>query len=74
MALRKANFNLKKDWLSTVMGVVNLVIPILAIVGLINQDQSAALQAHLGTIGTSVAAIIGAISSIILMFSGTTSQ
>jgi len=74
MALRKANFNLKKDWLSTVMGVVNLVIPILAIVGLINQDQSAALQANLGTIGTSVAGIIGAVSSIILMFSGNTSQ
>ena len=72
MALKLANANLKKDWMTTVTGVINLVVPILALVGLINQDQAAGLQLHLGVIATAVTGIIGAVSSIILLFSGKT--
>jgi hypothetical protein len=72
MALKAANFNLKTDWLTTVTGVITLVIPILALIGLISQDQASGLQANLGTIATSISGIIGAVSAIILMFSGKT--
>jgi hypothetical protein len=73
MALKAANFNLKTDWLTTVTGVITLVIPILALIGLISQDQASGLQTNLGTIATSVSGIIGAVSAIILMFSGSKS-
>jgi len=72
MALRKANVNLKKDVVTTITGVIALVVPILALVGLITPDQSAGLTAQLGIIGTSITGIIGAISAIILLFTGTT--
>lgn len=72
MALKAANFNLEKDALTTVTGVVALVIPILALVGLITQDQATGLQSNLGTIATSISGIVGAISAIVLMFSGKT--
>ena len=72
MALKLANANLKKDWLTTVTGVVALVIPILALVGVISQDQATGLQTGLSTILTAVSGIIGAISSIVLLFSGKT--
>jgi hypothetical protein len=72
MALKAANLNLKKDWLTTVTGVIALIIPILALVGLLSQDQAAGLQTSLNTIITAVSGIVGAISSIVLMFSGKT--
>jgi hypothetical protein len=71
MALKLANANLKKDWLTTVAGIVALVVPILALVGLITPEQSTALQNNLGVIANSVGLIVGAISSIVLLFSGT---
>ena len=72
MALRKANVNLKKDVVTTISGVIALVVPILALVGLITPDQSAGLTTQLGIIGTSITGIIGAISAIVLLFTGTT--
>jgi hypothetical protein len=71
MALKLANANLKKDWLTTVAGIVALVVPILALVGLITPEQSTALQNNLGIIANSIGLIVGAISSIVLLFSGT---
>ena len=70
--LRTANFNLKTDWLTTITGVVTLVVPILALVGLITKDQASGLQANLGVVATAISGIIGAISAIVLMFSGKT--
>ena len=72
MALRKANVNLKKDVVTTISGVIALVVPILALVGLITPDQSAGLTTQLGIVGTSITGIIGAISAIVLLFTGTT--
>jgi hypothetical protein len=72
MALKAANFNLKKDALTTITGIIALVIPILSFVGLITNDQATSLQTNLGVIATSVTGIIGAISAIVLMFSGKT--
>jgi len=57
-----------KNLITTIMGVVALVVPILAMVGLLTPEQSSGLQTHLGVIGDSVIAIVGAISSIILIF------
>ena len=71
MSLKLANANLKKDWLTTITGVITLVVPILAIVGFITQDQAQSLTTSLGTISTAIVGIVGAISSIILLFSGT---
>jgi hypothetical protein len=72
MALKAANFNFKKDWLTTVTGIIALVIPILSLVGLITQDQATGLQNNLGVIATSISGIVGAVSSIVLLFSGKT--
>jgi len=72
MALSKRNVNLKKDVVTTITGVIALVIPILALVGLITPEQSAGLTTQLGVVGTSITGIIGAISAIILLFTGTT--
>jgi len=68
--LKLANANLKKDWLTTVMGIIALVIPILSLLGLMTPEQSSELQTNLGVIGNSVNLIIGAVASIILLFSG----
>ena len=70
MSLKLANANLKKDWLTTITGVITLVVPILALVGLITQEQAQSLTTNLGTISTAIVGIVGAISSIILLFSG----
>lgn len=70
MALKLANANLKRDWLTTVTGIIALVIPILSLLGLITPEQSSELQTNLGVIGNSVNLIIGAVASIILLFSG----
>jgi FtsH-binding integral membrane protein len=72
MSLKKANFNVKKDWLTTVTGIIALVIPILSLVGLLTPEQSTSLQNNLGVIANSLGLIIGAIASIVLMFSGKT--
>jgi len=57
-----------KNLITTIMGVVTLIIPILVIVGLISAEQSTGLQTNLGVIGDSIIAIVGAVSSLILMF------
>jgi FtsH-binding integral membrane protein len=72
MSLKAANFNVKKDWLTTVTGIIALVIPILSLVGLLTPEQSTSLQNNLGVIANSLGLIIGAIASIVLMFSGKT--
>ena len=60
-----------KNLITTIMGVIAMIIPILAVVGLITQEQSTGLQTNLGVIGNSVIAIVGAVSSLILMFKAT---
>ena len=72
MSLKAANLNLKKDWLTTVTGIIALVIPILSLVGLLTPEQSTSLQNNLGVIANSLGLIIGAVASIVLMFSGKT--
>ena len=57
-----------KNLITTIMGVVTLIIPILVIVGLISAEQSTGLQTNLSVIGNSVVAIVGAVSSLILIF------
>ena len=53
---------------TTIMGVVAMIIPILAMVGLLSPEQSEGLQTNLSVIGNSVVAIVGAVSSLILIF------
>ena len=72
MSLKAANLNLKKDWLTTVTGIIALIIPILSLVGLLTPEQSTSLQNNLGVIANSLGLIIGAVASIVLMFSGKT--
>lgn len=74
MALSTRNFNLKKDAVTTITGVIALIVPILSLVGLISPEQAAGLQLNLGIIATAITGIIGAISAIVLLFSGTTAQ
>jgi len=60
-----------KNLITTVMGVIAMIIPILAMVGLITPEQSEGLQTNLGVIGNSVVAIVGAVSALILIFKAT---
>ena len=69
MSLKAANFNVKKDWLTTLTGIIALIIPILSLVGLLTPEQSTSLQNNLGVIANSLGLIIGAVASIVLMFS-----
>ena len=57
-----------KNLITTVMGVVAMIIPILAVVGLITPEQSEGLSTNLTIIGNAVVAIVGAITSLILIF------
>lgn len=57
-----------RNLVTTITGLIALVVPILVIVGLLTPEQSADLQKHGITIVESVGAIVGAISSIILIF------
>jgi len=57
-----------RNLVTTISGVIALVVPILALVGLLTPEQSAGLTEQLGIIGTAVSGIIGAISAIILIF------
>ena len=54
--------------ITTITGVVLMVVTILATVGVITSDQAAVLQTHLGVIGTAVGSVTAAVSAIILMF------
>jgi len=60
-----------RNLVTTVTGLISLVVPILVIVGLLTPDQSAELQKHAITAVEAVGAIVGAISSIILIFKAT---
>jgi hypothetical protein len=71
--LRTLNFNLKKDWLTTVTGVVLAIITILNVTGVLTPDQSASIQSNSAIIMDAVSKIIGAVSAIILMFTGSKS-
>ena len=57
-----------KNLVTTITGLIALVVPIFVIVGLLTPEQSTDLQAHATTIVQSIGAIVGAVSSIILIF------
>jgi len=57
-----------KNLVTTITGVIALIIPILAAIGLITPEQSVGLTTQLGIVGTAITGIIGAISAIILIF------
>jgi hypothetical protein len=57
-----------RNLITTVMGVIAMIIPILAVVGLITPEQSEGLSTHLTVIGNAIVAIVGAVSSLILIF------
>lgn len=68
--MKAANFNFKTDWLTTVTGIILLLTTVLVTFGVLTPDQSAGIQTQTTTILQAVSGIIGAVSSIILMFSG----
>lgn len=57
-----------KNLVTTISGVILLVVTLLATLGVITSDQAAILQTQLGVLGGAVTAIIGVVSAIILMF------
>jgi uncharacterized membrane protein HdeD (DUF308 family) len=68
--MKAANFNFKADWLTTVTGLILLLTTVLVTFGVLTPEQSTGIQTQTTTILQAVSGIIGAVSSIILMFSG----
>jgi len=57
-----------KNLVTTITGVVLIVVTLLATIGVITSEQAGVLQTQLGVIGTAVTSIVGAVSAIILIF------
>ena len=69
--MKLKNFNFGTDWLTTVTGLILLVATILVTFGVITPEQSAGVQDQLGIILNAISGVIGAVSALILMFTGT---
>lgn len=57
-----------RNLVSTIAGIITLVLTILVGFGVITPDQQGELQTHATTVVNAVVAVWGAITSIILMF------
>jgi uncharacterized membrane protein YecN with MAPEG domain len=68
--MKLKNFNFGTDWLTTVTGLILLVATVLVTFGVITPEQSAGAQTQVGIILNAVNGIVGAVSALILLFSG----
>jgi hypothetical protein len=57
-----------KNLVTTITGVVLMIVTILATVGVLTLDQATVLQTQLGVIGTAISSIVAAVSAIVLIF------
>jgi hypothetical protein len=59
---------LGKDIVTTISGIVTLIVTILVTVGVFTSEQGTAITAQVGVIIPAVTSIVGAIASLILIF------
>ncbi len=74
MALPKALYDPKAptgNLITTISGVLLLVITLLATIGVITSEQATILSTQLGIATTAVTSLVGVVSAIILMFKAT---
>lgn len=68
--MKLTNFNFGTDWITSAAGLILLIATVLVTFGVITPAQSAGAQTEIGTILNAVNGIIGAVSALILLFSG----
>jgi hypothetical protein len=60
-----------RNLVTTITGVITLIVTILATVGVLTSEQATILTTQIGIAATAVTSLVGVVSSIILMFKAT---